>query len=71
MLKKIIIIIILILLEVGMGYYSMAVNDKLVTRFIFFLLSAGLVCLVVIKCIRYILPREDMHREHIDHPKEN
>lgn len=66
MLKNIIIIAVLIILEVGMGYYSMAVNDNLFTRFLFFLLSAGIVCLAVIKGIRYILPREDFDRENIE-----
>lgn len=66
MVKNGIIIAILVLLEAGMGYYSMAVNDRLFTRFLFFLLSAGLVCLVVIKCIHYTLPREDLDREKID-----
>ncbi len=71
MIKRIIVITILVLLEAGMGYYSMAVNDNLFTRFLFFLLSAGIVCLIVIKGIRFILPREDLHRERVDRQHES
>lgn len=64
MLKNILIIFILLLLAFGMGYYSMVINDRLFTRFLFFLVCAGIICLGIIRGIKYILPEEDPDQDN-------
>lgn len=59
MLGRIVLIIILLTAEAGLGYYSLLVSDSLFMRFLFFLLSTAIVCLLVLKGINYILPKED------------
>ncbi len=55
---RIIIIVLVIIAESLLGYYSLVINESLFSRFIFFLLSAGIISLLVIKGIRYILPAD-------------
>lgn len=70
MTRNLIYIGILLILEAGMGYYSLVVNGSLFSRFLFFLLSAAIVCLIVLKGIRYILPSEnEKHYRHVKTPK--
>lgn len=61
---KIIIVVAILVAEAGMGYYSFEVNGSLFSRFLFFVLSAGIICLIVIKSIRFILPSEDEYSDN-------
>ncbi len=68
MLSRIIVVLIVLVTEIGLGYYSFVINGKLLPRFLFFLFSAGIVCLIVIKGIRYVLPNDyyNQTNEEID-----
>lgn len=65
MTKKIIIAVLIILAEMGLGYYSLMINGSYFWKFMFYILSAFIICLLVINGVGYILPKEE-HFHHSD-----
>lgn len=59
MLLRITVVILLLAAEAGMAYYSLVVDKSLLARFLFFLLSAGIICIMIIKGVQHILPDEN------------
>lgn len=67
MTKRIIIIVILLIAEIALGYYSLFINGSLFSKFLFFILNAAIVSFLVINGIQFILPSEDdFHDIHKD-----
>lgn len=66
MTRKIILAIVILIAEAGLGYYSLFVKGSLFWKFLFFILSAFIVCIIVINGIGYILPAEDKYHHHED-----
>lgn len=67
MTKKIILAVLILIAEIGLGYYSLFVKGSLFWKFLFFILSAFIVCMIVINGVSYILPAEDKYH----HPEED
>jgi len=59
MTRKIILIVIVLILEAALGYYSLIVNGSLFSKFLFFVLSAGIISFLVVTCIGAVLPSEE------------
>ncbi|WP_121666816.1 hypothetical protein [Mesonia aquimarina] len=59
MLAKLFIGILFIIAEISLGVYSLLFSESLLARFLFFMLSAVLICFAVIKMSSKILPFEE------------
>ncbi|TQD39861.1 hypothetical protein FKR84_03655 [Haloflavibacter putidus] len=59
MLLKFSFILLFLFAEIALGIYSMLYSDNLLAKFLFFILSAILICIAVIKGVNKILPSEE------------
>ncbi|WP_304132030.1 hypothetical protein, partial [Mesonia mobilis] len=59
MFAKFFIFILFIAAEITLGIYSLAISESLLARFLFFILSAFIVCALVIKISNRLLPDDD------------
>jgi len=63
MLAKVTFFILFIIAEISLGIYSLVISEGLLARFLFFVLSAFIVCAVVIKLSNRLLPDDDRRKE--------
>ncbi|SHI88786.1 hypothetical protein SAMN04488096_105252 [Mesonia phycicola] len=59
MIAKLAIFLIFIIAEISLGIYSLAISESLFAKFLFFTLSAFIICLLVIKLSSTLLPDDD------------
>ncbi|MBW2962465.1 hypothetical protein [Mesonia aestuariivivens] len=59
MIAKFLLFSLFIIAEITLGIYSLAISESLLARFLFFILSAFIVCTIVIKISNKLLPEDD------------
>ena len=59
MFLKLFVFILFIIAEIGLGIYSLILSESLIARFIFFILTAIIVCMIVINFGHKVLPFEE------------
>ncbi len=65
MFAKFFIFILFIAAEITLGIYSLAISESLLARFLFFILSAFIVCALVIKISNRLLPDDDRREKKV------
>ncbi len=57
--------LIFIIAEIALGVYSLAMSESLMAKFLFFLLSAIIVCALVVKLSNHLLPDDDRRKKQL------
>lgn len=60
--------ILFVLAEIAFGFYSIVLSDSLLVKFVFFLLTAGIVAFLITRLVNRILP---VDKDYISSEQEN
>jgi len=63
MFAKITFFILFLIAEISLGIYSLMISEGLLGRFLFFVLSAFIICALVIKLSSQLLPDDDRRKK--------
>lgn len=47
--------------EIFLGFYSLLVSDSLLMKFLFFLVTAGIVAFITVKLINKVMPEDEKY----------
>lgn len=65
MFAKFAFLLLFIIAEIALGIYSLAMSESLMAKFLFFLLSAIIVCALVMKLSNHLLPDDDRREKNL------
>lgn len=65
MFAKFAFLLLFIIAEIALGIYSLAMSESLMAKFLFFLLSAIIVCALVMQLSNHLLPDDDRREKNL------